>query len=67
MARRSGRSVRVALVRMHAFQMGKHYLAVKGVPMLDASVFDDSIRDSFLVFRGELTSASRARLLIAHL
>jgi hypothetical protein len=47
-----GRSVGVALVRMHTFQVGKHYLAVEDVPMFTASVFDHSIRDSFLVFPG---------------
>jgi hypothetical protein len=54
-------------MRMHAFQVGEHYLAVKGVPVFNPGVFDNSIRDSFLIFTGELETASRAYLLVAHL
>jgi hypothetical protein len=51
---------------MHTFEVGKHYLSVKGVPMLILSVFDHSIRDSFLVFTGELGSATRTLLSETH-
>jgi hypothetical protein len=51
---------------MHTFQVGEHYLAVEDVPMLSTSVFDHSIRDSFLVFASELGSATRTLLSEAH-
>jgi hypothetical protein len=51
---------------MHTFQVGKHYLAVEDVPMFTASVFDHSIRDSFLVFPSELGSATRTLLSEEH-
>jgi hypothetical protein len=51
---------------MHTFQVGKHYLAVEDVPMFSASVFDHSIRDSFLVFPTELGSAPRTLLSEVH-
>ena len=53
-------------MRMHTFQVGKHYLAVEDVPMFTASVFDHSIRDSFLVFPSELGSATRTLLSKTH-
>jgi hypothetical protein len=59
-------SVRVPLVRMHTFQVGEHYLTVKGVPVLITGVFDHSIRDSFLVFPRELGSATRTLLSETH-
>ncbi len=52
------RSVGVALVRMHTFQVGEHYLAVEDVLMFTASVFDHSVRDRFLVLANELSSAT---------
>lgn len=61
-----GRSVGVPLVRMHTFQVGKHYLAVEDVPMLTASVFDHSISDSILIFPSELGSATRTLLSDVH-
>lgn len=51
---------------MHTFQVGKHYLAVEDVPMFTVSVFDHSIRDSFLVFPSELGSATRTLLSEVH-
>jgi hypothetical protein len=51
---------------MHTFQVGKHYLAFEDVPMFTASVFDHSIRDSFLVFASELGSATRTLLSELH-
>ena len=62
----SERSVRVALVRMHTFEVGEHYLAVEDMPMLTASVFDQSVRDNFLVFPSELSSATRTLLSEVH-
>ena len=61
-----GRSVGVALVRMHTFQVGKHYLAVEDVRVLTASVFDHSIRDSSLAFPSELGCATRTLLSEVH-
>jgi hypothetical protein len=51
---------------MRTFQVGQHYLAVEDVPMFTASVFDHSIRDSFLVSPSELGSATRTLLSEVH-
>jgi hypothetical protein len=59
-------SVGVALVRMHTFQVGKHYFAVQDVPMITASVFDHGICDSLLVVASELRSATRTLLSELH-
>jgi hypothetical protein len=58
--------MRSAFVRMNALEVCKNNVAVEGVTVLFASVFDNCSRHVFLVVAAEVSSTSRARHLVGH-
>ncbi len=61
---RSARAV--ALVGMHAFQVGEEDLPVESVTVLRASVLDHGLHDGVLVIPGEVSPTARACLFERH-
>ena len=57
---------RLAVVRVHTFEVGKHDVTVERMPMLRAGVLDDRVRDCLLVVASEVGAAPRASLLVSH-
>jgi hypothetical protein len=57
---------RLAVVRMDAFEVGKHDITIERVSMLRPGVLHYSVRYYVLVVAHEVAAASRARLLVGH-
>jgi hypothetical protein len=53
-------------VGVHAFTVREHEAAVEIVAMLDTGVLDYRIGHDVLVVTSEITTATRARLLVLH-
>ena len=56
----------VALVEMHAFQVGEDDVPVESVTVLGASVLDHGVRDGVLVIPGKVSATPRACLFERH-
>lgn len=56
----------VPFVRVDAFEVREHDLAVQPMSMLVAGMFQDSVGDGVLVVAVELTAASGTRLVVGH-
>ncbi len=54
----------IAFVRMHTFKVRQDDVSVQRVSVLIPSVLNHRVDDSFLVVSGEVTSATRTRLLM---
>ncbi len=56
----------LSIVRVNAFEVGKHDIEIEVVLVLFPCVLDDCGGDGILVIAAELAAASRALLLISH-
>jgi hypothetical protein len=51
---------------VHADEMGEHDLSIERVSILNAGVFDDSVRNRFSLVAGDVVPAARAPLAVGH-
>jgi hypothetical protein len=59
-------SLLLSFVRVDAFEVREHDVAIEDMSVRGACVFDDGFRDSVLVVAADLVAAARAGLRVSH-